>query len=81
MFSPTFIIGNSARCWNTILTLRRFGGVADAPSAPFMRMSPAAGVSKPAIIRISVVLPQPDGPRIEKNDPARHAEARRRRRR
>ena len=32
-------------------------------------MSPAEGVSKPAIIRISVVLPQPDGPRIEKNDP------------
>ena len=27
------------------------------------------GVSKPAIIRISVVLPQPDGPRIEKNEP------------
>ena len=27
------------------------------------------GVSKPAIIRSMVVLPQPDGPSIEKNSP------------
>ena len=32
-------------------------------------MSPSLGFSNPAIMRISVVLPQPDGPRIEKNDP------------
>ena len=36
-----------------------------------MRMSPASAPQKPAIIRSSVVLPQPDGPRIEKNCPAR----------
>ena len=69
MFSPTFIIGNSARCWNTILTLRRFGGV-PSTDLPLMRMSPVAGSSKPAIMRISVVLPQPDGPRMEKKEPA-----------
>src|SRR5690554_278314 len=28
---------------------------------------PSVGTSKPVIIRMSVVLPQPDGPRIEKN--------------
>src|SRR5262245_60556260 len=69
MFSPTFIIGNSARCWNTIFTFRRFGG-RRTTELPRMRMSPAVGSSKPAIIRISVVLPEPDGPRIEKNEPA-----------
>src|SRR3546814_8238358 len=68
MFSPTFIIGNSARCWNTILTLRLLGGV-PSTERPLMRMSPEASSSKPAIMRIRVVLPQPDGPRIEKNDP------------
>jgi hypothetical protein len=32
-------------------------------------MAPEVGVSKPAIIRSVVVLPQPDGPSIEKNSP------------
>ena len=32
---------------------------------------PAVGSSKPAIIRIVVVLPQPDGPSSEKNSPSR----------
>src|SRR3954447_4478711 len=36
---------------------------------PRMRMSPLVGCSKPAIMRIRVVLPQPEGPRIEKNSP------------
>ncbi len=34
-----------------------------------MRMSPSSGAEKPAIMRSSVVLPQPDGPRIEKKLP------------
>ncbi len=34
-------------------------------------MRPASGCSKPAIIRSVVVLPQPDGPSIEKNSPPR----------
>ena len=32
---------------------------------------PASGDSKPAIIRSTVVLPEPDGPSIEKNSPSR----------
>src|SRR5690349_6839181 len=31
---------------------------------------PASGISKPAIMRRDVVLPQPDGPSSEKNSPA-----------
>ncbi|OQB88755.1 MAG: hypothetical protein BWX86_02605 [Verrucomicrobia bacterium ADurb.Bin122] len=34
-------------------------------------MAPASGVSKPAIMRKSVVFPQPDGPRRVRNSPAR----------
>ena len=69
MFSPTVIIGNSARCWNTMLTGRRFGGDATI-DFPRIRMSPESGAAKPAIMRSRVVLPQPDGPRMEKNEPA-----------
>ena len=68
MFSATFIIGKSARCWNTSLTLRRLGARART-DRPLMRMSPSLGSSSPAIIRSRVVLPQPDGPRMEKNEP------------
>ena len=68
MFSPTLIIGNSARLWNTMLQGRRFAGT-PRTERPRMRISPALGSSKPAIMRTSVVLPQPDGPRIEKNSP------------
>jgi hypothetical protein len=48
--------------------LRRFGGV-PMTDLPLIRMSPDVGDSKPAIIRINVVLPHPDGPRIEKKEP------------
>ena len=51
-----------------MLTLRLCGGVADM-STPSSRISPASGRSKPAIMRSVVVLPQPDGPTIEKNSP------------
>src|SRR4029079_4259918 len=34
-------------------------------------MVPAGGSSRPAIIRSTVVLPEPDGPSIEKNSPSR----------
>src|SRR4051794_34446584 len=40
-------------------------------SAPPSRILPASGVPKPASIRSSVVLPQPDGPSRAKNSPAR----------
>ena len=38
-------------------------------------MRPPSGRSKPAIMRSSVVLPQPDGPSRVKNSPASIAEA------
>src|SRR5215468_916394 len=34
-------------------------------------MRPSVGASNPAIIRRHVVLPEPDGPSIEKNSPSR----------
>ena len=67
-FSPTDIIGNSARCWNTMLTGRRLGATSRMLRPP-MRMSPLSGSVNPAIIRSSVVLPQPEGPKIEKKLP------------
>src|SRR3984893_2223666 len=39
-------------------------------SLPFSRMVPESGVSKPASMRSSVVLPQPEGPSSAKNSPA-----------
>jgi excinuclease ABC subunit A len=54
--------------WNTILTGRRFGATF-AMSLPPIMMLPSSGAMKPAIIRSSVVLPQPDGPRMEKKLP------------
>ena len=68
MFSAMVIIGNSARCWNTMFTGRLLGGVSST-ERPLILMSPEVGSRKPAIIRMIVVLPQPDGPRIEKKLP------------
>ena len=52
---------------------RRSGGTCrsalDTTSSP-IRMRPASGLSKPAIWRSSVVLPQPDAPRIATNSPS-----------
>ena len=70
MFSPTLIMGNSARCWNTMFTGRRLGGT-PCMDAPLMTMSPASGAMKPATMRSKVVLPQPEGPRMEKKEPER----------
>src|SRR6266571_6728624 len=48
---------------------RRSGGV-PAMSRPSSRISPASGRSNPAIMRSSVVFPQPEGPSRVKNSPA-----------
>ena len=53
-----------------MLTGRSCGGIC-AMSLPSSRMRPSSGVSKPASIRSSVVLPQPLGPSSAKNSPAR----------
>src|SRR4051812_10741679 len=52
-----------------MLTSRRFGGT---PTTfwPCRKTSPSVGSSNPAIIRIVVVLPHPDGPSSEKNSPS-----------
>ena len=55
-----------------MFTSRLFGGAA-VTSRPSSRTVPWVGSSKPAIIRIVVVLPQPDGPSMEKNSPVRMA--------
>ena len=67
-FSTIDMCGNRAYCWKTVLTLRRYGGTFDT-STPSSRTLPDVGSSKPAIILSRVVLPQPDGPSIEKNSP------------
>jgi len=51
-----------------MFTGRRFGATSRMLLPP-MAMSPLSGAMNPAIIRSSVVLPQPDGPRIEKKLP------------
>ena len=38
-------------------------------SSPFNKILPLVGVSKPAIIRSVVVLPQPEGPKKVTNSP------------
>ena len=43
-----------------------------------MRTAPASGRSNPAIMFISVDLPQPDGPTMATNSPSATVEARRR---
>src|SRR2546421_2750274 len=53
-----------------MLTSRLFGGTF-VTSWPCSGITPWVGSSKPAIIRIVVVLPQPDGPSREKNSPSR----------
>ena len=68
-FSNTLMCGNSAYDWNTMLTCRLAGGTR-VTSPPRSRMRPLVGSSKPAIMRSVVVLPQPDGPSIEKNSPS-----------
>ena len=68
MFSQIGISGKSARFWKISAVGRWFGRLPRTSSPP-MRITPAVGSMKPEIIRRMVVLPQPDGPRNEKNSP------------
>ncbi len=49
---------------------RLFGG-RSVTGSPSIWISPSSGYSKPAIMRSSVVFPQPEGPSSEKNSPRR----------
>src|SRR5450830_677412 len=51
--------------------MRRSRGVRSFTTVPPMRISPAVGVSSPAIMRRSVVLPEPEGPSRTRNSPSR----------
>src|SRR5664279_3902608 len=66
--SATVRCGKSAYDWNTVLTLRLYGAT-PTMSRPVSSTRPESGSSNPAIMRSEVVLPQPDGPSIEKNSP------------
>ena len=61
MFSRTVRCGNNAYDWNTMEMRRLAGGNCVTSRSP-MRMLPEVGVSRPAIMRSVVDLPQPDGP-------------------
>src|SRR5262245_51149948 len=68
MFSATVISGNSARFWKMRAVGRLLGPI-PAMSWPPIRTLPSDGSRKPETVRRIVVLPQPDGPRNEKNSP------------
>src|SRR5258708_34433257 len=53
------------------MAIRRSRGVRSLTTLPPIRISPAVGVSRPAIIRKSVVFPEPEGPRKTRNSPSR----------
>ena len=67
-FSKTFKWGKRAYFWNIVFTFLRFGGRSTIFSSP-RYIAPLSGEINPAIILNKVVLPQPDGPIIEKNSP------------
>jgi hypothetical protein len=68
-FCATVICGNSAYSWNTVLTSRCRAGRAVTSTPPSL-IVPVVGCSKPAIMRKTVVFPEPDGPRIANSSPS-----------
>src|SRR5450631_130620 len=66
MLSCTDIQVKSAPCWNTTPRSRP-GPVIVLPSS---KARPVVGVSNPATMLSSVLLPQPDGPTMVRNSPA-----------
>jgi hypothetical protein len=70
MLSYRFMCGYSAYDWNTMAMPRSAGGTS-LTSSPPMYSSPAVMSSRPAIVRSSVDLPQPEGPTKTMNSPSR----------
>ena len=68
-FSATDKCGNSAYDWNTRPT-SRWCAETRVMSRPASTMRPLCGVSRPAMARMVVVLPQPDGPSSASNSPS-----------
>src|SRR5215472_13971993 len=52
------------------MAILRSRGVKSLTTLPPIKISPAVGVSRPAIIRRSVVFPEPEGPRNTRNSPS-----------
>ena len=69
MFCATVMWGNKANCWNTTPMLRLWAGLR-VTSFPPMMIAPSLGSSKPAIVRRTVVFPEPLGPSSVKQLPA-----------
>ena len=61
MLPATVMCGHSAYDWN-IIAVARFSGGSRVMSSPPTRMTPSSGITKPAIERNNVVLPQPELP-------------------
>ena len=68
MFCRTLMCGKSPYPWNTML-VGRFSGPSRVTSTPPISTEPLVGSTKPPMILSSVVLPQPDGPRIATKSP------------
>ena len=66
-FAWTVRQGNRTGSWKTIP--KSFWG--SVSGRPRTRTRPSVGARRPATISSSVLFPQPDGPRIEMNSPAR----------
>ena len=69
MLSRTVRCGYSAYDWNTMAMSRSLGSRLFTTLPP-IRNSPDVIVSRPAIIRSAVDLPQPDGPTSTRNSPS-----------
>ena len=69
MFSATESVGYMTGYWNTIPMLRAWVGSAVTSRSPNSTL-PEVGVSRPAIMRINVVLPQPEGPSRHATSPS-----------
>ena len=60
--------GNSASDWNTIAMSRSCVACAPTSSSP-IQILPVVGFTRPAIIRSTVDLPEPDGPSSVSSSP------------
>ena len=68
MFWAAVMWGNRASFWKT-MPMDLWCGGTDETGSPWINISPLSGESNPAIIRSSVVFPQPDGPKMVSTDP------------
>ena len=67
--APDRQVGIDAPCWKTMATWRWRGG-RPSSTCPSRTMLPRLGGSRPAIIRRTVVLPQPEGPTNTSTSPS-----------